>query len=294
MAMDSPRPTPMFAFARLVLILDLIAVIGASLQLFVLSAHTDEFFAWTIKTPITAALLGAGYLSSIPIVLIALRAREWQQVRTLVVMGLAITGFTTLATFWHLDLFHFDSGPFSARLSAWTWLAVYVAIPPMLLAAFVIGERAGGRSEYAVQAPLRPWMRWALVAFATPVTVFGLGLAFLPATFADLWPWPLTPLTAGAVAAWLLTLAVGCWWSLREADWRRVRVAFPAFIAAPALALVGAVRYSEALDGGVRTWVYLAVLVGLLGCSVVAWLQNERDAAVASTVQPAGEPPRSF
>jgi hypothetical protein len=71
-------------------------------------------------------------------------------------------------------------------------------------------------------------------------------------------------------------------------------VAFPAFIAAPALALVGAVRYSEALDGGVRTWVYLAVLVGLLGCSVVAWLQNERDAAVASTVQPAAEPPRSF
>ena len=49
--MDSPRPTPMFAFARLVLILDLIAVIGASLQLFVLSAHTDEFFAWTIKAP---------------------------------------------------------------------------------------------------------------------------------------------------------------------------------------------------------------------------------------------------
>ena len=214
---------------------------------------------------VTAALLGAGYMSSIPIVLIALRAREWQQVRTLVVMGLAITGFTTLATFRHLDLFHFDSGPFSARLSAWTWLVVYVAIPPMLLAAFVIGERAGGRSEYAVQAPLRPWMRWALFAFATPLTVLGLGLAFLPATFADVWPWPLTPLTAGAVAAWLLTLAVGCWWSLREADWRRVRVAFPAFFTAPALALVGAARYSEALDGGVRTWIYLAVLVGLLG-----------------------------
>ena len=58
--MESPRPTPMFAFARLVLVLDLIAVVGAGLQLFGLSAHTDEYFAWTIKAPVTAARARSG------------------------------------------------------------------------------------------------------------------------------------------------------------------------------------------------------------------------------------------
>jgi hypothetical protein len=267
----------MFGLARLVLVLDLVAILVAGWQLYVLSSQTDQYFAWTIKAPITAAFLGAGYWSSIPIVLIALRAREWQQARTLVVMGLAITGFMTLATFWHLELLHLDSGPFSARSSAWSWLAVYVAIPAMLLAAFVIGERAGGRAEYAVGAPLRPWLRAALPVFAAPLTIVGLGLAFWPGTFADLWPWPLTPLTAGAVAAWLLTIAVGCWWSLRERDWRRVRVAFPGFFAFAALQLIGAARYSEALDGGPRTWVYLAALAALLAVSGLAWVQHERD-----------------
>ncbi|NUT55639.1 MAG: hypothetical protein HOQ03_06620 [Thermoleophilia bacterium] len=275
--MPTPRPTPMFAFARFVLVLDLIAVVGAGIQLYLLSERTDELFAWTIKAPVTAAFLGAGYWSSIPIVLIALRAREWREARTLVVMGLAITGFTTLATFLHLDLFHFGSGPFTAQASAWTWLIVYIAIPPMLLAAFAIGERRGGRHEYEVTAPLRPWVRWGLLAFALPLSVLGLGLAFLPGSFSDAWPWPLTPLTAGAVAAWLLTIALGCWWSLRESDWRRVRVAFPGYLTFAALALIGAARYSEALDGGARTWSYLVALAALLLFSAVAWLQHERE-----------------
>jgi hypothetical protein len=33
----------------------------AGIQLFVLTEHTDRFFAWTIGVPLTAAFLGAGY-----------------------------------------------------------------------------------------------------------------------------------------------------------------------------------------------------------------------------------------
>jgi hypothetical protein len=263
--MAAGHPTPMGGFARLVLALDLVAVIGAGVQLFVLSTHTADYFAWTIKAPITAALLGAGYWSSIPSVIIAMREREWRNARALLVMGLVITGFTTLATLLHLSLFHFDSGPFLARAFAWVWLGIYIAIPLMLLAAFVTQERAGGRDEYAVETPLLPWVRLLLAVHAVPLTVLGLGLAFVPGTFADLWPWPLTPLTAGAVAAWLLTIAAGCWWALRDGDWRRVRVAFPAFVAFDVLALAGAARFPGALDSGdARTWIYLGCLVASL------------------------------
>ncbi len=69
---------------------------------------------------------------------------------------------------------------FSARSSAWIWLVIYIVIPPMLLAAFVMGERAGGRAEYAVQVPLRNWTRMALAVTGAPLTILGMGLAFSP------------------------------------------------------------------------------------------------------------------
>ena len=34
---------------------------------------------------------------------------------------------------------------------------------------------------------------------------------------------------------------------------------------------------ARALDGGIRTWIYLAALFALLPFSAVAWLQHERE-----------------
>ena len=269
---ERARPTGVGRFTRLVLAIDLVAVTFAGLQLFVFSTRTADYFAWTIKAPITAALLGVGYWCSIPSLVLALREREWQRVRTLIVMGSALTWVMALATFRHLGRFHLDAGPDLARAAAWTWLVVYVTVPLMLAAAFVRQERAGGLLEYGVVVPLRPWARTILVVHAVPLTALGLGLALWPGTFAGLWPWPLTPLAAGAVAAGLLAVAAGCWWSLREGDWRRVRIGFPALILFDALALVVAARFSEALDGGdAATWIYLgALLASLVAFAAVA------------------------
>jgi hypothetical protein len=269
-------PTPLGRFAKTVLTIDLVAVTVAGIQLFVLAEETADYFAWTIKAPITAAFLGAGYWASVPSVVLALRTREWQNARILLVMGVVLTCFAALATFLHLELFHLDSGPWEARAAAWTWVAIYIAIPILLIAAIVVQERAGGRDEYAIREPLQPWVRAVLVAHAVPLTILGAGLAFLPGTFSDMWPWALTPLTAGAVAGWLLTVATACWWALREGDWRRVRIAFPALILFDLLALAAAVRYADALDDGAATWVYIGWLVASACTLGVAALRNER------------------
>jgi hypothetical protein len=139
-------------------------------------------------------------------------------------------------------------------------------------------ERAGGRREYAIETPLLPWVRAVLIIHAVPLTVLGLGLAFLPGTFAELWPWPLTPLTAGAVGAWLLTISAGCWWALLDGDWRRVRVAFPAFIAFDILALAGAARFSGALDfADERSWLYVGALAVSLALFALAAARQETE-----------------
>lgn len=267
----------MGSFARIVLVIDLALVTVAGIQLYVLSERTAAYFAWTIKAPITAAFLGAGYWSTIPSLVLSLRSREWGRVRIMLVMGVVLTGFTALATVWHVKEFHLGEGSWTARAAAWSWLVVYLTVPLLLLAAIVREERAGGSREYDVEAPLRPALRVLFLVEAVGLTVLGLGLAVWPDVFDVLWPWPLSALPAGAVGAWLLTVAAGCWWCLRDGDWRRVRVAFPALLTFLVLLLVGAARYAEAFDADdSRTWVYLLVVAASALLFALAALSQER------------------
>ena len=57
----------------------------ATNQLFVLSAHTDAWFAWTIRPPLTAAFLGGGYGAGCLMVVLALRTHAWAHARVPVV-----------------------------------------------------------------------------------------------------------------------------------------------------------------------------------------------------------------
>src|SRR5215210_4575270 len=52
-------------------------VVGLGFSTFVLTEHTERWWAWTIKVPMTAALLGAGYWAGLALLLIAVREREW-------------------------------------------------------------------------------------------------------------------------------------------------------------------------------------------------------------------------
>jgi hypothetical protein len=56
-------------------------VLVAAWQLFVLTGHTDRFFAWTIAMPLTAAVDGAFYLAGFFLLFPSARARTWAQVR---------------------------------------------------------------------------------------------------------------------------------------------------------------------------------------------------------------------
>src|SRR5690242_7610936 len=61
----------------------------AGIQLFILSSHTDVYFAWTIAVPFTAAFMGAGYWAA----MIAAFMAWWQPAS----VSLRITGPTSVA-----------------------------------------------------------------------------------------------------------------------------------------------------------------------------------------------------
>jgi hypothetical protein len=271
--LDPLRITP---FTRVVLTLDLAFSLLAGGVLYLLSTRTDEYFAWTIKVPLTASFLGAGYLGAATMLVLTYRTTDWRRVRIVPVIGFTLTTATTVVTLWHLEPFHFGEGPAFAQVAAWAWLVVYVTIPVLLALVFARQERAGGADADASDEPLVPLMRVALLVQAVGTTILGLGLILWLSAFDGVWPWPLTPLTAGAVGAWLLTIAAFSGWALREGDWTRFRAGVPGFAVFLALVVVGALRYSEPLDSGAwQPWAFFGALAISVSVFAVATWQQE-------------------
>ena len=277
--MGERAPTPIQRFTWFVLALDLLASLVAGVVLYAFPERTDELFAWTIKAPITATFLGAGYLGAVVALLFVFAvARQWQEARILPVMGVALTVLTALVTFWHLGQFHLREGGASAQFAGWAWVVVYVSVPLLLAVAFLRQEAAGGRLDREVVEPLLPLTRGVLLVQGVGTTVVGAGLVLAASAFDNVWPWPVPALPAGAVGAWLLTTAAGSWWALREADWRRVRLAAPGLLALVVFAAVGAARYPDAFDADEwPTWTYFVALgISSLAFAAAAYRQERR------------------
>jgi len=255
----------------------------AGCVLYFLSSHTDEYFAWTIKLPLTAAFLGAGYLGAVAALIPSYWVREWRRLRVLVVIGFTLTGVTALVTLWHIGEFHLGAGSGTARFAGWAWFVVYVTIPVLLAAVFVAQERGGGRNEYEPVEPLGAGLRGMFLAQGVVTTVIGAGLVFWPSAFDDLWPWPMPALAAGAVGAWLLTIAAGSWWTLREGDWVAIRSSVPGLMAYLLFIVIAALRYNGTFD--VHQWQFWtffgAIAVSVLGFLLGGRAQERRRAVPA-------------
>jgi hypothetical protein len=105
------------------------------------------------------------------------------------------------------------------------------------------------------------------------VVLLGLGIALLldPVDAAELWPWPLTELTARAVGAWLVGLGWAAAHSRVIDDLPSIRplgLTGAAFVTLQAVALA---RYGDALTwSGLPAVGYVAVLAAI--GVVAAWI----------------------
>jgi hypothetical protein len=222
-------------------------VLIAGVQLFVLPGRTDELFAWTIDSRMSATFLGAFYLSASVLALLSAREANWSRARLGIPGILAFVWLTLAATLVHLDLFHLDEGHATARIAAWAWLVVYVVEPPLLLLAFVLQLRTDG-TDPPRDAPLPGPYRGLLIVQAIVLLALGAALFAFPLDVAEGWPWPLTELTGRAVAAWLVALggllAAIAW----EGDRSRIRLGIYMLAALVALQALALARYGDEFD----------------------------------------------
>jgi hypothetical protein len=247
----------------------LVLLIGVLLS--VLPEHTERFFAWTIRAPLTAAFLGAAYLSSFFLEFMASRRPLWAEARIAVPAVLVFTVLTLIVSLHHLDLFHLNAPDAVARFITWAWLVIYAVVPLLLVALLVRQLRAPGRDpERAV--PLTRGYRALLAAHAVLLIPLGIALLLLPTWVATVWPWPLTPLTARAIGAWCVGLGIAAGQAVRENDGVRVRVASISYVAFGLCQLTALARFRDTFDWSRPAgWIFVVFVVstvigGTHGC----------------------------
>jgi hypothetical protein len=268
--------TPVLPFTRCVFLLGACLTAGTGIGLFAVPDQTADYWAWQITAPLTAAMFGAGYIGAAISLALALRVREWQRTRVVAVAALTLTSLALLATLLNLEPFAFGDGGLPGFVAV-IWLAVYVALPTLVLSAFVAQERAGGRLEYVSTRPALGATRLALGAIGAVLSLIGVGLLAGWAWLAAQWPWPLPPLPSAVMGAWLCTYAAGLlWFAVRERDWARGRIAVTAAILALVLDVAAAARYWDGFDSAASAAVYVAVLIALIAVLGGAALREER------------------
>jgi hypothetical protein len=285
---------PLVPVLRRLLYVAAALVFLAGVQLFVFPLRTERYFAWTIDSPMTAVFLGASYWAAIGLELGAARATHWSRARIAVPAVFVFTTLTLVITFLHFHRLHFGSEthaphagmanpaihthamPFGTRAVAAAWIAIYTVVPLLL----VWGWLAQRRASMAVPpaAGLPTLVRGVLLGMGAFLLVVGTTLFFAPQWSDSLWPWALTPLTSGAVGAWLVGLGVAAlhaWLIDDRASLRPLGYTGVLFGILQGIALA---RFGDELD-----WqrpaaiVYVTVLVVLTAVSAWALLDRRRS-----------------
>ncbi len=267
---------------RIILRVAAVLVSIAGFQLFVLGEHTDAYFAWTIKSPITAAFIGAAYWSSLPIVLGGVRGRVWAQTRISYFSPLVFTVSMLIATAMHLDALHLhQTGALFPVFAAWSWVAVYFIVPVAEIVILGFQLRAPGGDPPRI-APMPVAIRAIILAQAAIMLLIGAVLFVAPLAGAGLWPWKLTAFTAQVTGGWLLGLGVAGAEAVWENDWTRVTAAVGSYLAFGVLQAVVLLRYGASLGwGGAGLSVYTAFIASIVIVAVWAELAA-RQAAKAN------------
>lgn len=245
---------------RLTKAISLLAVVVGPL-LFLLPEHTNTLFAWTISPPFTAAFLGGAYTTALVLELLAAREPSWTRARVVYPAMLLFTTLTLIATLLHLDKFHFN-GTGLALITAWLWLVIYAVAPPVMLILLVMQLRSSG-VDLLRRAQLPAWFRTVLIVQAAVMMGLGAVLFIAPTTVSSIWPWALTPLTAQAVAAWMLGLGLAVAHMALENDWERIYIGLAGDVVVGVLQLVAVARFAGTINWSAPNgWVYLLFLVG--------------------------------
>jgi hypothetical protein len=249
-----------------------LAILNAGF-LYIFPAQAATGYAWPIRPPAAAAFLGAGYLAGIvATALVVFAAARWRSAQPLAVALVTLSLGLLAATLLHTDRFRWGYPP------TWAWTLVY-ALAPLGVAVLALRQRA--QTIRPILGDPRLTLLRVLSGICGTVLLIGaIALFALPTELGADWPWPLTPLLAQAVAAWIAMIAAALLWCAY--DLRRSSEAFIPYatLGAWCLALLAlpALHAGDLTRTGAPLLMYLATLLALLALAGLGVTRGGRTA----------------
>jgi hypothetical protein len=245
-----------------------LAILNAAF-LYFLPARAASGYAWSIRPPIAAAFLGAGYLAGVvATALTVLAARHWRSIQPLAVALVTLSVGLLAATLLHTDRFRWGYPP------TWVWTGVY-AMAPIGVVILARRQRANTIRPATPDPGLRLLRGLSLVLGATALFAF-------PADLGGVWPWPLTTLLAQAVAAWIAMIAAALLWCAY--DLRRTHEALIPYATlgawCVALLALPALHAGQITRTGAPLLIYLGALIALTAVAGLGVTRAGRYATV--------------
>jgi hypothetical protein len=261
---------PLTVEIRFSILIVAILVFLAGIQLYVLTEHTDQYFAWTIKSFLTATYLGGGYWASCLPSFIAFRENTWAYLRAAIPGVLVFSTMVLVASLLHFDKFHMH------HPAGWAWMIVYAAVPPGLFLMLPRQVRLPGGDPPASR-PLSFPIKCIFVLQLLLTLPVGAILFATPPLLIPHWPWALTPLTARTVASAFLTISATSFAVLKENDLRRVKLIGQVYSGYGFLQWIALARYpGEFKWSSHEGWIYLALISSMLVVGIALWFRSSK------------------
>jgi hypothetical protein len=270
-ALTQPRDDAILPATRLVAAGVIPFLLGAAYILYLRPAETGQRFAWEIAAPMTALFMGAGYLGGAYFFARCLIERRWHRVAAGFPPIAVYTAIMLAATLLHFDKF------ITANWAFYVWLVIYILTPILVAGVWLLNRRRDPGRPDADEVLLSPAIGRVLAAIGILLLACA-ALAFaLPTRAAELWVWPLTPLTARVLAGWQALLGVGALTLSRERRWSGWRIPLQSILLWQALVLVASLFRPDAFgETGPLNWFTIYTLVGVLVAAALYFYMERR------------------
>jgi hypothetical protein len=191
-----------------------LVLIDAAQLLTFYPGRTDTLWAWDLKPPVTAMVLGSVYAGGAYFWGRIAFGAPWRAVAAGLPAVVVFVWMAGIASLLHLDRFDKGSLPFAA------WATLYIVTPFLVPWLVARNHRVHGPPE---GPPLPRAVSTGLGIVGGALLAGGLLFLVAPQVAIDNWPWLLTPLTAritGSVLAmygtvWLAVAVHGTWTGAR-------------------------------------------------------------------------------
>lgn len=170
-------------------------LVAAFIVLYFFPRNTATWFAWEIKSPMTAMMLGSAYAGGIYYFACLLMTRQWHRIK---VGLLPVTTFATvlgITTILHWDKFNHGTLPFFA------WSSLYFTTPFIVFALWLRNRGQDTDQLDGCDAIVPQSLRLVIGIVGATTLAIAIFLFLNPTLMLQIWPWTLTPLTSRIMAA---------------------------------------------------------------------------------------------